>query len=108
MPAHTPASIRPSRLRSSLLLPVSFIGPSCALRLGQGGPRGCPGRPARVTLAADPTGGSQRGAAMPRSTAPAAAVDLLRVDDELSEEERLVRDTVRDYTAKRVMPHIAD
>jgi len=45
---------------------------------------------------------------MPRTTDPAAAVDLLRVDDELSEEERLVRDTVRDYTAKRVLPHIAD
>jgi glutaryl-CoA dehydrogenase len=39
---------------------------------------------------------------------PAAAVDLLRVDDELSEEERLVRDTVRDFAAKRVLPHIAD
>jgi glutaryl-CoA dehydrogenase len=45
---------------------------------------------------------------MPRSTDPAAAIDLLRVDDELSEEERLVRNTVRDYAAKRVMPHIAD
>jgi glutaryl-CoA dehydrogenase len=45
---------------------------------------------------------------MPRSTDPAAAVDLLRVDDALSEEERLVRDTVRDFAAKRVMPHIAD
>jgi len=45
---------------------------------------------------------------MPRATDPAAAVDLLRVDDELSEEERLVRDTVRDFAAKRVMPHIAD
>jgi glutaryl-CoA dehydrogenase len=45
---------------------------------------------------------------MPRSTDPAAAVDLLRVDDALSEEERLVRDTVRDFAAKRVMPHVAD
>src|ERR1700722_12464984 len=50
----------------------------------------------------------QRGRAMPRTTDPAAAVDLLRVDDELSEEERLVRDTVRDFAAKRIMPHIAD
>ena len=31
---------------------------------------------------------------MPRTTDPAAAVDLLRVDDELSEEERLVRDKI--------------
>jgi glutaryl-CoA dehydrogenase len=45
---------------------------------------------------------------MPRSTDPAAAVDLLRVDDELSEEERLVRDTVRDFAGKRILPHIAD
>jgi glutaryl-CoA dehydrogenase len=45
---------------------------------------------------------------MPRSTDPAAAVDLLRVDDELTEEERLVRDTVRDFAAKRIMPYIAD
>jgi glutaryl-CoA dehydrogenase len=45
---------------------------------------------------------------MPRTTDPAAAVDLLRVDDELTEEERLVRDTVRDFATKRIMPHIAD
>jgi glutaryl-CoA dehydrogenase len=45
---------------------------------------------------------------MPRTIDPAAAVDLLRVDDELAEEERLVRDTVRDFAAKRVLPHVAD
>jgi glutaryl-CoA dehydrogenase len=45
---------------------------------------------------------------MPRTTDPAAAVDLLRVDDELTQEERLVRDTVRDFAAKRILPHIAD
>jgi glutaryl-CoA dehydrogenase len=45
---------------------------------------------------------------MPRTNDPAAAVDLLRIDDELSEEERLVRDTVRDFAAKRVLPHVAD
>jgi glutaryl-CoA dehydrogenase len=44
---------------------------------------------------------------MPR-TDPAAAVDLLRVDDELEPDERLVRDTVRDFAAKQVLPHIAD
>jgi glutaryl-CoA dehydrogenase len=37
-----------------------------------------------------------------------AAIDLLRVDDELSDEERLVRDTVRAFAADRIMPHIAD
>ena len=45
---------------------------------------------------------------MPRTTDPAAAVDLLRIDDELSPEERLVRDTVRDFAAKRILPNIAD
>src|ERR1017187_9231365 len=44
---------------------------------------------------------------MPRS-ADHAGSDLLRIDDELSEEERLVRDTVRDFAADRIMPHIAD
>jgi glutaryl-CoA dehydrogenase len=44
---------------------------------------------------------------MPRSTSPAGS-DLLRVDDQLTEEERLVRDTVRDFAKDRIMPHIAD
>jgi glutaryl-CoA dehydrogenase len=34
--------------------------------------------------------------------------DLLRIDDQLTEEERLVRDTARDFAADRVAPHIAD
>jgi glutaryl-CoA dehydrogenase len=34
--------------------------------------------------------------------------DLLRIDDQLTEEERLVRDTVRSFAAERIMPHIAD
>ena len=37
-----------------------------------------------------------------------AATDLLRIDDELSEEERLVRDTVREFAAERILPFIAD
>ena len=44
---------------------------------------------------------------MPRS-ADTAGSDLLRIDDELSEEERLVRDTVRAFAADRIMPNIAD
>jgi glutaryl-CoA dehydrogenase len=44
---------------------------------------------------------------MPRSADPAGS-DLLRIDDELSEEERLVRDTVRAFAADRIMPEIAD
>jgi glutaryl-CoA dehydrogenase len=41
-------------------------------------------------------------------SADLAGSDLLRIDDELSEEERLVRDTVRAFAADRIMPNIAD
>jgi glutaryl-CoA dehydrogenase len=44
---------------------------------------------------------------MSRSREP-AGTDLLRIDDELSDDERLVRDTVRKFAADRIMPHIAD
>jgi glutaryl-CoA dehydrogenase len=44
---------------------------------------------------------------MARSTDP-APTDLLRVDDELRDEERLVRDTVRKFAADRILPNIAD
>jgi glutaryl-CoA dehydrogenase len=40
------------------------------------------------------------------SASPAA--DLLRIDDQLTPDERLVRDTVREFTADRIEPHIAD
>src|SRR6516164_5996197 len=46
---------------------------------------------------------------MPPSATPQPAnLDRLRIDDQLTSDERLVRDTVRSYTADRVMPHIAD
>ena len=45
---------------------------------------------------------------MPSSSAQRPSLDLLQIDDQLTPEERLVRDTVRDYTAEKVMPHIAD
>ncbi len=38
----------------------------------------------------------------------AANTDLLRIDQQLSPDEILVRDTVRAFTADRVLPHIAD
>jgi glutaryl-CoA dehydrogenase len=44
---------------------------------------------------------------MPRSTDP-ASTDLLRIDDGLSDEERLVRDTVRQFAADRILPNVAD
>jgi glutaryl-CoA dehydrogenase len=39
---------------------------------------------------------------------PNEGADLLRIEDQLTEEERLVRDTVRDFAAERAAPHIAD
>jgi glutaryl-CoA dehydrogenase len=39
---------------------------------------------------------------------PAPSTDLLNIDDQLSAEERLIRDTVRAFTADRVLPHITD
>jgi glutaryl-CoA dehydrogenase len=44
---------------------------------------------------------------MPPST-DSAPTDLLRIDDQLTDEERLVRDTVRDFAADKIMPYIAD
>ncbi len=44
---------------------------------------------------------------MPRTTDP-APTDLLRIDDELTDDERLVRDTVRKFAADQIMPNIAD
>ncbi|MGV9325554.1 acyl-CoA dehydrogenase family protein [Streptosporangium sandarakinum] len=34
--------------------------------------------------------------------------DLLRIDDTFSEEQRLIRDTVRRFVAERVLPHVGD
>ena len=34
--------------------------------------------------------------------------DLLNIDDQLTDEERLIRDTVRAFTADRVLPHVSD
>jgi glutaryl-CoA dehydrogenase len=39
---------------------------------------------------------------------PASDIDLLRIDDQLSADERLVRDTVRAFTAERVLPNVAE
>jgi glutaryl-CoA dehydrogenase len=36
------------------------------------------------------------------------AMDLLHIEDQLTEEERLIRDTVRAFATDRVLPHIAD
>ncbi|SNT64039.1 glutaryl-CoA dehydrogenase [Streptosporangium subroseum] len=34
--------------------------------------------------------------------------DLLRIDDALSEEQHLIRDTVREFVSDRVLPHVGD
>ncbi|MER6824449.1 acyl-CoA dehydrogenase family protein [Streptosporangium sp. NPDC000563] len=34
--------------------------------------------------------------------------DLLRIDDALAEEQRLIRDTVREFVADRILPHVGD
>jgi glutaryl-CoA dehydrogenase len=39
---------------------------------------------------------------------PGAELDLLRIDKQLSQDEILVRDTVRTFAAERVLPHVAD
>jgi glutaryl-CoA dehydrogenase len=44
----------------------------------------------------------------PSRSAGNSATDLLRVDDQLGDDERLIRDTVRKFTADRVLPHVAD
>src|SRR5262249_18357225 len=46
---------------------------------------------------------------MPTSSpAQRSGLDVLQIDDQLTQDERLVRDTIRAYTADRVLPHIAD
>jgi len=35
-------------------------------------------------------------------------MDILRVDDQLTDEERMIRDTVRDLVDDKVQPHVAD
>ena len=52
--------------------------------------------------------GRTRHAHARRQASPATTLDLLRIDQQLSPDEILVRDTVRAFTAERVMPHIAD
>ena len=44
----------------------------------------------------------------PSSSAQRPSLDILQIEDQLTSEERLVRDTVRAYTTEKVMPHIAD
>jgi glutaryl-CoA dehydrogenase len=42
------------------------------------------------------------------SSTDSPGIDLLRIDDELTAEERLVRDTVRAFAADRILPQVAD
>src|SRR5437667_7623805 len=38
----------------------------------------------------------------------APSTDLLQIEDQLTDEERLIRDTVRAFTGDRVLPHVED
>src|SRR6201981_2333745 len=38
----------------------------------------------------------------------APSTDLLQIDDQLTDEERLIRDTVLAFTGDRVLPHVED
>ncbi|MGH3402472.1 MAG: acyl-CoA dehydrogenase family protein [Streptosporangiaceae bacterium] len=39
---------------------------------------------------------------------PAPSTDLLHIDDQLTDEERLIRDTVRAFTTDKVLPQVTD
>ncbi len=39
---------------------------------------------------------------------PAPSTDLLHIDDQLTDEERLIRDTVRAFTTDKVLPNVTD
>src|SRR5256885_4048883 len=99
MPAQTPATTRPSRVRDRRLLGLMFgsvIARSCPLR-GRTDIRKVPVNTLNLS--------QTRGAAM---SAGAPNTDLLQIDDELTDEERLIRDTVRAFARDRVLPHITD
>src|ERR1700734_2960800 len=40
--------------------------------------------------------------------APVANIDLMNIDGQLNDEERLLRDTGRAFSAERILPHVAD
>jgi glutaryl-CoA dehydrogenase len=42
------------------------------------------------------------------AAAPSVDTDLLRIDDQLGDEDRLIRDTVRAYVADNVLSHVGD
>ncbi len=45
---------------------------------------------------------------MPQNPAAPAGSDLLCLDDQLGDDERLLRDTLRKFTADRILPHVGD
>src|SRR5215467_1086084 len=109
-PEHTPAIMRPSRVRTSrLLLPlpmlISAIMPDFWWP-GRPGGRAGAGALARPVIRW-PRADQKGLPPMPRSTSP-SGTDLLRIDDQLTEDERLVRDTARAFARDRVLPHVAD
>src|SRR5499425_519219 len=98
MPPHTPATTRPSRTRYRRLVPLlgSFMARSCPLR-GRTDIRNVPVNTLILS--------QKRGTAM---STGAPSTDLLQIDDQLTDEERLIRDTVRAFTGDRALPHVED
>src|SRR5215472_9080500 len=98
MPPHTPATTRPSRTRYRRLVPLlgSFMARSCPLR----GRTDIRNTPVNTLILSQ-----KRGTAM---STGAPSTDLLQIDDQLTDEERLIRDTVRAFTGDRVLPHVED
>src|SRR5690349_5832280 len=106
IPAQTPAIIRPSR---GLINCLRSLIPSIPPIMPCPGPHRQPDPSAYAEEWSARTGDDREDPPMPPSaTSQPANLDLLRIDDQLTSDERLVRDTVRSYTADRVMPHIAD
>src|SRR5690606_20670692 len=112
-PEQTPASIRPSRVRRSCLsvvpaVPVVFFSMSMLRSCPAGSVSDIRNRPDPPLSRPLPVPG-----ALPdvpswrRQPGGRSPMDVLRVDDQLTDEERMVRDTVRTFVAERVLPHVA-
>src|SRR4029077_5049935 len=93
MPVQTPATIRPSRVRYRRLLGLMFgsvIARSCPLQ----------GRTDVRNVPVNTLSLSQR--EEPAMATGAPSTDLLQIDDQLNDEERLIRDTVPAFAGDRV------
>src|ERR1700730_11327737 len=100
IPEHTPATQRSFRVRISRLVTFGSFMP--LIMPGPVGPD------SRIAHAYADDQQCRKDPPMPYPPPSPADLDLLRIDAQRTPEERLVRDTVRTFTADRVMPYIAD